>query len=155
MTVVQGFTSNAKSGKTATVLRTEPAREEINELMRAVRNSLYKDNKEPEGWNSGRDVSIIKALLKCGYILQAIHDAIRGVVLLREAGAIDWLPPGEGCSLRVLYANNGARPLWAEASAAYYRHQNTGQSQGDPGARRKRGDDSAPQSIGEIMGQAS
>ena len=93
--------------------------------MGLVRDTLYRDKRPPVDWHSGRDVKIIKQLWKRGHPTQDIHDAIRGVALLRDKHELAWLPPGDGATLRVLYANNGTTPLWTAALAAYYKSENT------------------------------
>ena len=106
--------------------------------MGLVREQLYRDQQPPVGYDDARDASIIYRLWKL-HSTQDIHDAISGVALLRDKYEISWLKPGEGATMRVLYANHGTTPLWTAALAAYYKSENT------------RG--GAPKRLREILGQ--
>lgn len=96
------------------------------ELMGLVRQHLYvPDGKAPRGYNDGRDVTVIRALRKCGLTGYQIADAIEGVRLMCDAGELGRKKPGEKLTMRALYnTGHGVRPLLYQAQEVVYKRQN-------------------------------
>ena len=101
-----------------------PVDNPIGQVMAAVRLYLYvPDGKPPADWSDSRDASIAQTLLKRGDSVSAICDAIEGIRLAVDRGALaDWTPParkGDKLTLRILYhTKHGVLPTWTVAMNA-------------------------------------
>lgn len=57
--------------------------EPMRVLMPDIRTHLYRDTKPPEGWDDGRCATICRGLLRVGYSVDDLREAIRVVPLVR------------------------------------------------------------------------
>ena len=85
----------------------EPAEPDpIGTLMPLVRTHLYLGPKPPSGYQEGRDVTILRALLRHRSVPE-LMSAIQGIATLRDSGALKALGPQfyprKPMTLRVLY----------------------------------------------------
>lgn len=91
-------------------------------LFPLIRQRLWTpDGLPPPAWDERREGSVIKRLLIHRSQSQ-IEVAILGLAQLRDEGSIDWLRPGQKCTMRALYhTRNGVGQMFELATAAYWR----------------------------------
>lgn len=96
-------------------------------LMTLVRVHLYvPDGRCPRRiqtgrWDERRDASILKAL--CGkYGISEVADAIRGLAVLRDEGALTWARPKTKMTLRGIYHTRAGCEDLFHVARYTYRH---------------------------------
>lgn len=104
---------------------------EMGRLMGLVRKHLYR-GEPPEGWNPARDGSILKRLLASGVSPETTAAAIEGLAILRDwpgkyGKQLDWLKPGEKCTMRTLWhTRSGDYQTFQLALDACWKRHNVG-----------------------------
>jgi len=95
-----------------------------------IRTKLYTpDGTPPEGWDEGRDGSILKRLRR-HYSWTQIFAAIEGLALVRDepgryADEVGWMRPGDKVTLKALYnTRSGVTTTWAIATQAFWKREN-------------------------------
>lgn len=120
-------------------------REDFNHLMGVIRETFWiPDGTPPKGWDDKREADVLAMFLKGKrkFSPDALEQAIRGVRLLadcpgRYGDAVDWLSPGCKLTLRVLLKKSGVHDVLTLATQAYWKHANTGASNGSVPQRLK------------------
>ena len=89
--------------------------------MAAIREHLYTpDGKPPEGWEEGREFSIMRQLRKLGKSGSQIMNVVEGLGCLLREGRVDWLK-GKATLRAVFNSKTGVLDMWGQAEDAYYR----------------------------------
>lgn len=91
-------------------------------LFPLIRQNLWgPDGKPREEWSERREGSVLKAMLQYRSVSQ-IEVAILGLAKLRDSGQVDWLKPGEKCSVLCLHhTRSGVYQMFELATTAYWR----------------------------------
>jgi hypothetical protein len=93
------------------------------QVMARIRKVLYApDGQPPEGWQEGREMSLIRALRAKGTTGDQMLRVVDGLRLLIDSGDVEWAPRGSKATLRAVYhTRNGVLDMWNQALDAYYR----------------------------------
>lgn len=93
-------------------------------LKRVIARCLYiPDGLAPQRiksgtWSALADWRLAK-LLVARYGEHEVTDAIQGLAVLRDAGALDWAKPGAKMTLRALYVKSGCEEIFHLARYSY------------------------------------
>ena len=97
-----------------------------SDLYEYVLEHLYINRTPPKPSDRARDMDILLGWVRKGVDPDGIADMIQGLGLMRDQGALKWIEPGTGMTLRVIAAKEdrfGRRHLGRTARDYWRRHQ--------------------------------
>lgn len=108
-------------------------------LMGVVRECFYvPDSRCPDGYDDGRDMSILRYWLDKGGDPDDIEAAIRGTALMRDRGELGYVEPDEKLTLRILNPKTSryGQHQFRAGKTAWLKHQETEGRKADPDMER-------------------
>jgi uncharacterized protein YdaU (DUF1376 family) len=114
--------ASALAEESTTTSASRPADEPTDgQIMATIREHLYApDGRPPEGWEEGREFSIMRQLRKLGKSGSQITNVVEGLGCLLREGRVDWLK-GKATLRAVFNSKSGVLDMWGQAEDAYYR----------------------------------
>lgn len=92
--------------------------------MPLIRDHFYLNGDPPPDYDDGRDFGILVELLRARSETE-LAAAIQGLAMMRDAGEIDWAPPGTKLTMRALvHTRHGVLDTLTAGETYFYRRQN-------------------------------